>query len=150
MAHRYNNFDAAYAGWVLWWDALQTQMQGCFDKFQTAKSALNDPVEISEFLQLCGSVEQLWYAVRYLGELWESAPDRSSLYESVYWANKDVPTGDGYELTLIKIIEAYIGADDDHRSAHRLLLDAYQASMYDKPFDQEYHASWIKRFRSWA
>lgn len=53
------------------------------------------------------------------------------------------------ELTLIQMIEAYINADDDARSAHRLLLDAYQASMYDKPFDREYHALWIQRFRSW-
>ncbi len=58
--------------------------------------------------------------------------------------------GAGYELTLVKMIEAYIDADDDHRSAQRLLFDAYQASMYDKPFDQEYHALWIQRFRSWV
>ena len=55
-----------------------------------------------------------------------------------------------YDLTLVKMIEAYIDADDDHRSAHRLLLDAYQVSMYDKPFDREYHALWIQRFRSWT
>jgi len=55
-----------------------------------------------------------------------------------------------YELTLVKIIEAYIDADDDHRSAHRLLLDAFQASMYDKPFDLQYHSDWVKRFRSWV
>jgi len=54
-----------------------------------------------------------------------------------------------HDLSLVKWIEWYIDAKDDHRSAHRLLLDAYQASMYDKPFDKEYHASWIQRFRSW-
>ena len=150
MAHRYDNFDDAYDGWVLWWNALQTQMQGCFDKFTTAKSYGNDPVQIYEFLLLCGSVEHLWYAVRYLGELWTAAPDQSSLYESVYWANKDAPGGEVYELTLIKMIEAYVAADDDHRSAQRLLFDAYQASMYDKPFDKEYHALWVQRFRSWT
>jgi len=58
--------------------------------------------------------------------------------------------GEEYELTLVKMIEAYIAADDDHRSAQRLLFDAYQASMYDKPFDKEYHANWVQRFRSWA
>ena len=62
----------------------------------------------------------------------------------------DLQNGGEYELTLVKMIEAYINGDDDHRSAHRLLLDAYQASMYDKPFDQEYHASWVQRFRSWT
>lgn len=55
-----------------------------------------------------------------------------------------------HDMSLVKWIEWYINSNDDHRSAHRLLLDAYQASMYDKPFDQEYHNSWVQRFRSWA
>lgn len=54
------------------------------------------------------------------------------------------------DVSLLSWIEAYIAAHDDHRSAHRLLIDAYQASMYDKPFDKEYHSLWIQRFRSWA
>ena len=53
----------------------------------------------------------------------------------------DLEVGAGYELTLIKMIEAYIDAPDDARSAQRLLFDAYKASMYDKPFDREYHAN---------
>ncbi len=55
-----------------------------------------------------------------------------------------------YELTWLKVIEAYIGANDDHRSGWQLLVDAYQASMYDKPFDLEYHTMWVQRFKSWA
>jgi len=54
-----------------------------------------------------------------------------------------------YELTLLKMITAFIDAPDDHRSAHRLLLDAYQASMYDKSFDMEYHKNWVTRFKQW-
>ncbi len=54
------------------------------------------------------------------------------------------------ELSLLAMIAAYIAADDDARSAQRLLFDAYQASMYDKPFDLEYHAAWVARFRSWG
>ena len=48
------------------------------------------------------------------------------------------------------VIEAFINTKDDIRSGWVLLTDAYRASMYDKPFDAEYHALWIKRFRSWA
>lgn len=58
-------------------------------------------------------------------------------------------TAGGEDFTLLTFIEAYIKADDDHRSAHRLLLDAYQASMYDKPFDMEYHKNWVTRFKQW-
>lgn len=57
--------------------------------------------------------------------------------------------GDDDDFTLLTFIEAFINADDDHRSAHRLLLDAYQASMYDKPFDMEYHKNWVTRFKQW-
>ena len=49
----------------------------------------------------------------------------------------------------LDIIEAYINAHDDHRSAWQLLTDAYKASMYDKPFDLEYHTMWVQRFKSW-
>ncbi len=149
MAHRYSNFNDAYSGWVLWWNALQTQMTGCFDKFTSAKGYGNDPVQIYEFLLLCGSVEHLWYAVRYLGELWQSAPDQSSLYESVYWAYKDVPNGGEYELTLNKMLGAYISADELERRNHLLLTDAFRATMFDKPFDKEYHAFWVRTFKSW-
>lgn len=98
------------------------------------------------------------------GERWDDVWDRLlygwtqssgfwriiSLVDGIHTDFDELCNGDPYELTLIKMIEAYIAADDDHRSAHRLLLDAYQASMYDKPFDKEYHAAWIRRFRSWA
>ncbi len=56
----------------------------------------------------------------------------------------------GGELTIIDLLAAYIDAEDDHRSAWQLLTDAYKASMYDKPFNKEYHSTWIQRFRSWV
>ncbi len=87
------------------------------------------------------------YDIRQMGSQW-GGWDPYSYEGPIWWYLKNCVAE--YDLTLVKIIEAYIAADDDHRSAHRLLLDAYQASMYDKPFDQEYHASWIQRFRSWA
>ncbi len=63
------------------------------------------------------------------------------------YTNETFPS---FDLSFLDIIEAYINADDDHRSGWQLLTDAYQASMYDKPFDLEYHTGWVARFRSWA
>ena len=75
----------------------------------------------------------------------------SSSFNYVYWINVHQGLYDQEsELSLVAMIEAYITADDDARSAQRLLFDAYQASMYDKPFDMEYHSDWVRRFRSWA
>ena len=55
-------------------------------------------------------------------------------------------------VSLEAMIAAVIApeAHDDHRSAWILLWDAYRASMYDKPFDQEYHNAWVQRFKSWT
>jgi len=150
MAHLYDNFDDAFAAFTADWQVNQDlHIDGRGDA-DTAYNANNNPVELFEFQSLCLAVISMSNLIWNLIDIRESAPDRSAFCESIYWANKDVPAVAEYELTLVKMIEAYINADDDHRSAHRLLLDAYQASMYDKPFDKEYHALWVQRFRSWA
>ena len=53
------------------------------------------------------------------------------------------------EFTILALIAAYTNAEDDHRSAWQLLTDAFKASMYDKPFDLEYHKTWVARFKEW-
>jgi len=75
---------------------------------------------------------------------WEPYPVGGPLFQ---WLKH---YGGGEELTLLAFIEAYIEADDDHRTALQLLFDAFQASMYSKPFDMEYHKNWVRRFTSWA
>lgn len=55
-----------------------------------------------------------------------------------------------HEMSLAKWLGYYIWAPDDVRAGHRMLLDAYHSSMYDKPFDAEYHALWVQRFSTWT
>ncbi len=57
--------------------------------------------------------------------------------------------GGEYELTLNKILGAYISAEELERRNHLLLTDAFRATMFDKPFDKEYHAFWVRTFKSW-
>ena len=57
--------------------------------------------------------------------------------------------GAEYELTLTKMLGAYIAAPEIDRRSHRYLLDAFKASMYNKPFDLSYHTEWVRRFESW-
>lgn len=150
MAHLYDNFDAAYAALCSDWQTnqdLHIEGRGWADD---AFNEGNSPVLLYEFQALCLSVMNMYNLIWNLFDIRETGPDQSDIYESIYWAAQSGNGGDPYELTLVKMIAAYIDAHDDHRSAHRLLLDAYQASMYDKPFDREYHALWIQRFRSWA
>lgn len=150
MAHLFDNFDDAFKDWSDKYDLLKTHWAATNSNLFLAYDGCPDPVDRTHFYHMYAAIQkiQLFLTVltRHTWDTW----DHSSFFESIYWANKDTPGGVEYELTLVKMIEAYINADDDHRSAHRLLLDAYQASMYDKPFDREYHAAWIQRFRSWA
>lgn len=55
-----------------------------------------------------------------------------------------------HDQGLAKWILQYTAAHDDLRAGHRMIIDAYNASMYDKPFDQEYHTLWVQRFKSWG
>jgi len=150
MAHRFDNFDDAFAELSDDFDPVKTWHTTAGTHAQAAFDGCPDPVDRTHFYRLYDAVQSIRSCLTVLLNLTRDTWDQSSFWESVYWANKDVPAGPEYELTLIKMIEAYIKADDDHRSAQRLLFDAYQASMYDKPFDREYHAQWIQRFRSWA
>jgi len=135
-----------------------------YDSFDDAKDAnesartaidaltgnISEPVAQIEGNTIVYALRQLSICLDKFGGFDKSSWNYSYLYKSIYlaWLECDPLPPD--PPTLIDFIEAYINADDDHRSAHRLLLDAYQSSMYDKPFDQEYHAQWVKRFRSWT
>jgi len=149
MAHRFDNFDDAFAEWTDTFDSVKTWLDTTTTHLNAAYQGCPNPVDRTHFYRLYDAVVSLKASIIVLGNFTWPTWDTSSLYESMYWGNKDVPAGGDYELTLVKMIEAYIDAPDDARSAQRLLFDAYTASMYDKPFDMEYHTGWVQRFRSW-
>ncbi len=150
MAHRYANFDDAYDEMLVWWPGMKLFYSDGESHVINASQLYNDPVQYYEFGLLCTGVLKLFQVVNYLLHTWESAADQSPFYEALYWAAQSGDGGDPYELTLVKMIGAYTHAHDDHRAGLLMLMDAYRASMYDKPFDREYHALWIQRFKSWA
>ena len=150
MGHRYDTFGAAYADFEDEFAAIKQNLEWAAANAAAALSGVSDPVDKTHFGYLVYAVQLIQQSFDKMGDYTESIYNHSHFYESVYWANKDQADPPEYELTLVKIIEAYIAADDDHRTGHRLLLDAYKSSMYDKPFDKEYHALWVQRFRSWT
>lgn len=105
--------------------------------------AADYPLAINYLCQSCGNlVDCVEYLIDY-------GYPSGGLYSIQAFLDQHTGAGEEYEFTLVKFIAAYIDAEDDHRSAHRLLMDAYKASMYDKPFDMEYHQNWVRRFLSW-
>jgi len=150
MAHRWDNFDDAFDYYSGKFANLKTAYAAIVTNMNLAHTGCPDPVDRTHFYHMYAAISYIQgFLTTLTGHTW---PDwqGSGLFECLYWLDQEHGGGDPYELTLVKMIEAYIAADDDHRSAQRLLFDAYQASMYDKPFDQEYHNSWVQRFRSWA
>ena len=143
------------------WDDIDWYLYDSFDKAkdsnESARTAIDaltgnisDPptqTEVNTLVMIC---RYLSICLDRFGGFNQASWNYSYLYKSIYlaWLECDPVAPD--PPTLLDFIEAYIDADDDHRHAHRLLIDAYQASMYDKPFDREYHALWIQRFRSWT
>lgn len=110
----------------------------------------NDHAAIGKLINQTGKFLKMWRVL-----IWKTpAPydyyNIPLMFGLIGDAIGDVPPE--YELTVIKMIAAFVDPDtvDDHRHAWMLLTDAYRASMYDKPFDMEYHADWVQRFRSWA
>lgn len=149
MGHRYDNFGAAYNDFKDEFAAIKQKLDWAGTNASAALSGVSDPVDKTHFGYLVYAVQLIQQAFVLMGDYTESIYNHSHFYESVFWAAQPGEAPEEYELTLIKIIEAYLDANDDARSAQRLLFDAYKASMYDKPFDEEYHALWIQRFQSW-
>ena len=150
MAHRFDNFDDAFAAWSGRYATIKTHWANTNTNMNLAYTGCPDPVDRTHFYHMYAALQSIQLFLTALTNHSWPTSEQSDFYESMYWAGQTEAVAEPYELTLVKMIEAYINADDDHRSGHRLLLDAYQASMYDKPFDQEYHAAWIQRFRSWV
>lgn len=127
-------------------DLAQQQREYAWDNAQLAYLAYIDNNDHLAVNYLCQSTAQLANSIEYI--LDEHYPS-SGKYSILAFLDEHTEVGEAEEFTLLTFIAAFINADDDHRSAHRLLLDAYQASMYNKPFDMEYHKNWVARFTQW-
>jgi len=94
--------------------------------------------------ECAAALRNMWYAIKYL--TYGHYPF-SGIKRVPYYLEHCVG---GDEFSMEILFTAYLDAKDDERSAWQLLTDAYQASMYDKPFDLEYHKTWVARFKEWA
>ena len=149
MAYPYDSWEDI--DWFLYdsFDDAKTLNEAAYTSAFAVLTGVSDPVMAVYITTLASAVISLTQCLDKFGGFNQASWNYSYLYKAIYlaWLECDPLPPD--PPTLLDFIEAYINADDDHRSAHRLLIDAYQASMYDKPFDQEYHNSWVQRFKSW-
>jgi len=118
-----NTSDDFFDDWVMTQYWIETHVYECLTDVKNAMTYTNN-------------------AIRYLISY---SPIYTPKYTIPYWMQHF----GGGEITIVDLIAAYIDAEDDHRSAWQLLTDAYKASMYDKPFDLEYHKTWVQRFMQW-
>lgn len=149
MAHKYSDFDSAFNDLKAGYPAAKLALERALSNAQAAYAGASDPVDKTHFGFATYAIEQLVLAVRQLGDYIESAWDRSHLYESIYWANKDVPSPPEYELSMLKILAAMAIASPDELETFIALVDAYRAAMWNRPFREEYFATYVRFFKQW-
>ena len=140
MAHKYSTFTSAFA-------ALNSKYLSAKDKFEFAGLFLDaawtdipDPVDRSHFSDLCTAVDRLLAGLNYTIDYNQSAYDQSYMYESIYWAWKEVPAGDEYELTWQKICEAWAANDFEGRAVTIAFIDRMRQILWNEPFSAQWAA----------
>ncbi|GAI72283.1 unnamed protein product [marine sediment metagenome] len=146
MAHKYDNFDDAYKGLEGKWDTARSHWDNILTykkKAFTAWSANEDHIAIGHLIT---AITETWFTFNVYPGFQFSDPDQSPIVESIYWANKDVPTA---EVTMRAILDEMFTASDYELMQFIALVDAYRQSLWNKPFDANYWAAVARGFEQW-
>lgn len=141
MAHKYSTFTAAFAALNSKYLEAQFWFGYSMDALADASTDVPNPVDKNHFDNLCLSVAFMLDALNYVLDYNQSAYDRSYMYESIYWAWKEVWGVEEYELTWQKICEAWAANDFEGRAVTIAFIDRMRQILWDEPFS----ALWAAR-----
>ena len=145
MAHKYTDFDSAYAAFAARFANAKQQKDNALTNAQAAYSGASDPVDKTHFGFLCYAVECLCNTFNHLARLNDTAYDQSYLYEAIYWAGQS-GGGDPYVLTMDKILEA-MWDTDRLRSFHFInYIDAMRAGIWNTEIYETHLQEWYRHF----
>lgn len=131
MAHKYDNFNAAFADLRSKYPDVKQKLEWAITNAQEAYAGASDPVDKTHFGFATYAIEQLVIAMRYLGDYIETTSDKSHLYESIYWASK---SGAPAAVTWKAICEAWIKDDFAGRVPTIAVIDRMRQILWDEPF----------------
>lgn len=143
MAHRFDNFDDAFEEWSGYFASLKTLYATAGSQLFAAYDGCPDPVDRYHFYQMYAAIQTMRNMFVTLTNLTSATWDRSSLFESMYWGNKDVAAAD---VTMGAMTSAMITATDDEYKYFIGLIDAFRVGLWNKPFNAEYFAALARGF----
>lgn len=146
MAHKYDDFDSAFYEFNSRFGTVKQYLDWAYDNAAAAYSGASDPVDKLHFGFATYAIQCIVIALRNMGDYTKTASDQSWFYESIYWANKDVPDPPAYELTMGDILSTMLAADEEEVMYFIGLVDAYRTSLWNKPFNAEYYAALARGF----
>lgn len=146
MAHKYSNFDDAFADFTAYyagWQSNLAQVASYLSSMMTYAEAGNWLYAFSMakwaivYLKNCHNVNLNMLA---------SAPDQNRFFESIYWAGQ---SGAAYELTMSDILTTMLSATPAEVQTFIGIADAFRQSIWNRPFNREYYAALARGFEIW-
>ena len=147
MAHRFDNFDDAFAEWTGFFDSFKNWVATAGTHAQAAFDGCPNPVDRTHFYRLYDAVQSIRSALTVLTNTTWPTWDTSNFYESIYWANKDASAD--YELTLFKMVNAMLDGLPPEIELFVGITDAYRQSIWNRPFNQQLFANLARSFETW-
>lgn len=134
MAHSYSNFADAFAHLCSRNDVYRYFIEDCYDKADAAKSYANAGNYKWGIRYNVYAIKALATALDEIVQGQYNEPDNSSFYESFYWASQEGGEAEEYELTAIKICEAWAKDGFEERALTIGFIDRMRQLIWDEPF----------------
>ena len=141
MAHKYSTFDSAYAAFTYKWYDIKEWIDLSYDRLAEAYAETDDPPTLATFRTAIGGATGLNWCIKEIIDYNATYYNKSYFFESIYWANKDQPDPPEFELTWIKICEAWAVNDFEGRAVTIAFIDRMRQLIWDEPF----YVAWAAR-----
>ena len=140
VGHKYSNFDDAYDDFASAWGIIKQRIGWALTSAQAAYGEWDCDCGTTSIGYVSYAAECNAVALQNLVDSLETTYGGSHLYESIYWANKDVPDPPEFELTYIKICEAWAVNDFEGRGLTIAFIDRMRQLLWDEPFKIQWAA----------
>ncbi|MBA7654886.1 hypothetical protein ES703_62779 [subsurface metagenome] len=140
MAHKYSSFYTAFSAFKGEYAFIKQRIGWALANAQGAAGEWDCDCGGSSIGYVAYAAECNALALQHLVDSLESNPDQSHLYESIYWATKLPPAPAEFELTYIKICEAWAANDFQGRGLTIAFIDRMRQLAWNETFNVQWAA----------
>ena len=131
MGHQYSNFPDAYTALRADWQSGAGWYTQFFGDFSDALLAWMSGDALGAIAALLGCVQDNMAMINVFNEFEGVDEYQSDILESIYWAAQGA---EEYELTSVKICEAWMQDDFKDRALTIAFIDRMRQLIWDEPF----------------